>query len=213
MPKNCIKKLTKSVDRKTQITLAGLRVFCQKGYDGTTVDDIVKQANCSHGLFYHYFKSKKDIFDQVLEMYNQKKNDKLIELLNNEPNYTEKLRILIGNLFAEITGDENFAYMYFFFISQKFMYRENNESSPAYPVDRKPPIIMLEEFFAKGQRANEFTNKYSALDCARILFSIIQGATIGYVVAPKDIRKKMKLPNVDFIIDTFANKEVINEEN
>ena len=102
--------------------------------------------------------------------------------------------------------------MYFFFISQKFVYREYDESIHTYPSDKKPPIIMLEEFFTKGIQAKEFTNKYSAIDCARILFSIIQGAIIGYVVAPKDIRKKMKLPNVDFIIDTFANKEVINEE-
>ena len=40
----------------------GKHTNCEKGYDNATVDDIVKKAKCSHGLFYHYFKNKKEIF-------------------------------------------------------------------------------------------------------------------------------------------------------
>ena len=57
-------------DRRDSIIVSGLKVFCEKGYDGTTVDDIVKKAGCSHGLFYHYFKSKKEVFDQVMKSQN-----------------------------------------------------------------------------------------------------------------------------------------------
>jgi AcrR family transcriptional regulator len=39
-----------------------MRVFAEKGYHGTTVDDVVAASATSKGAFYHYFSSKQDIF-------------------------------------------------------------------------------------------------------------------------------------------------------
>ncbi len=199
------------LERKKEIALSGLKVFCEKGYDGATVDDIVKKANCSHGLFYHYFKSKKDIFDEVLKIHHESKNDNLNQKLERTPSYSDKLKTIVEHLFNEITSDETFAYYYYFFISQKFTLREKGIRPPRKKDAPPPPIFVMEEFFEKGQKAGEFTNKYSAKDCARLFLAITQGSTIGYVVAPKEIQQKMKLPNVQFIIDTFK-KETGNEE-
>ncbi len=203
MPKSKEQVDALKATRKKEIALSGLRVFCEKGYDGATVDDIVKKANCSHGLFYHYFKSKKEIFDEVLKIHHDSKNDDLKKKLDNTEKYVDKLRIIIENLFFELVNDEIFAYYYYFFISQKFTLKEKGIRPPK-PKDAPPPfIVVMEDFFEKGQKAGEFTNKYSARDCARLFLAITQGATIGYVVAPKEIQQKMKLPNVDFVIDTF----------
>ena len=57
MPKTARQLEKIKAERKDQIVLAGLKVFCEKGYDGAKVDDIVKKAGCSHGLFYHYFRN------------------------------------------------------------------------------------------------------------------------------------------------------------
>ena len=62
MPK-VSKQVTKLKERrKEEIIESALKVFCEKGYAGATINDIVKKAKCSHGLFYHYFDSKKEIF-------------------------------------------------------------------------------------------------------------------------------------------------------
>jgi len=42
-------------------------VFAQKGYHGTTVDDIVAASDASKGAFYHYFPSKQGIFLSLLD--------------------------------------------------------------------------------------------------------------------------------------------------
>ena len=72
---------------------------------------------------------------------------------------------------------------------------------------KKPFITILENIFIEGQKNGEFTDKYTAKECAKLLFSIIQGASLGYVIAPKDIQKQMQPPNIDFILDVF-NKGV-----
>lgn len=52
--------------RRAKLIKAALRVFAIKGYEKTSVDDITKEARCSHGLFYHYFDAKDAAFEAVL---------------------------------------------------------------------------------------------------------------------------------------------------
>jgi AcrR family transcriptional regulator len=40
---------------------AGLRVFAERGYHASRVDDVVRAAKASHGTFYLYFTNKEDL--------------------------------------------------------------------------------------------------------------------------------------------------------
>lgn len=42
-------------------------IFSQRGYHGTTVDDIIAASRASKGAFYHYFPSKQGIFLSLLD--------------------------------------------------------------------------------------------------------------------------------------------------
>ncbi|WP_443971416.1 TetR/AcrR family transcriptional regulator [Sphingobium sp. CR28] len=44
-----------------RITEAGIRLFLERGYEATTLDDIAAAAAISRRTFFHYFKSKDDI--------------------------------------------------------------------------------------------------------------------------------------------------------
>ena len=96
-------------------------------------------------------------------------------------------------------------------MSRSFHFKENDNFPPP-PIDKdgnikKPPIEVFTELFQKGQESGEFTCKYTAHDCARLFISIVTGATLGYVIAPKEIAKTMNLPNVDFILNIFKKEE------
>ena len=65
MPKTEEQLLRLKENRRTDIVVAALKVFCEKGYDGATINDIVKKAKCSHGLFYHYFNVLKICYKTV----------------------------------------------------------------------------------------------------------------------------------------------------
>ncbi|CAG9612205.1 HTH-type transcriptional regulator BetI [Bacillus rhizoplanae] len=49
-------------ERREQILAAALSVFSRRGVTGTKMSMIVKEAGISHGLVYHYFKSKEELF-------------------------------------------------------------------------------------------------------------------------------------------------------
>jgi AcrR family transcriptional regulator len=46
---------------RDQIVNASLKLFLEKGYQTTTIQDIIDAANCSKGGFYHHFGSKEDL--------------------------------------------------------------------------------------------------------------------------------------------------------
>src|SRR5690554_3275294 len=54
--------------RRSEILEAALKVFARRGLAGTRVGDIAVAAGLSHGLIYHYFRSKDEIFTELVKM-------------------------------------------------------------------------------------------------------------------------------------------------
>jgi AcrR family transcriptional regulator len=48
--------------RRQEILYAGLSLFIQKGYSGTTIKDIASAVGMSAGLMFHYFASKEELY-------------------------------------------------------------------------------------------------------------------------------------------------------
>jgi AcrR family transcriptional regulator len=53
-------------ERHRHLLRAAARVFARKGLMATTISDIAAAAHVSHGLAYHYFASKEEIFRQLV---------------------------------------------------------------------------------------------------------------------------------------------------
>jgi len=53
--------------RKEQILASALQVFKSSGLDGTTMDEIAKQADFGKATLYYYFSSKEEIFIELLD--------------------------------------------------------------------------------------------------------------------------------------------------
>jgi AcrR family transcriptional regulator len=53
-------------ERRAHIIQAALVCFTRKGYNNTTMDDIVAESGLSKGSLYWYFKSKDDLFAEAL---------------------------------------------------------------------------------------------------------------------------------------------------
>lgn len=67
MPRYSGKQLEKiQEERKQEIMQAALRIFSKRGINGTKISMISDEAGVSHGLFYHYFKSKEELFTQLI---------------------------------------------------------------------------------------------------------------------------------------------------
>ena len=59
----------RSIEKRKKIVDAGCKLFCEKGYHNTNTAEIAKLAGVSTGIVYNYFKDKKDIFMEVIDIY------------------------------------------------------------------------------------------------------------------------------------------------
>jgi AcrR family transcriptional regulator len=55
--------------RRDELLRVALRLFAERGFDGTTIADIATATGTAHGLVYHYFASKNDLLLAVLERF------------------------------------------------------------------------------------------------------------------------------------------------
>lgn len=56
-------------ERRQEIIEVALKIFNQKGYEKTSINDIAKEMNVAQGLCYRYFSSKEELFDIALNQY------------------------------------------------------------------------------------------------------------------------------------------------
>ncbi|MBG9981200.1 TetR/AcrR family transcriptional regulator [Facklamia sp. DSM 111018] len=67
-------------DSRRQILEVAAKLFFEKGYDNTTIQDIVKGlGGMTKGAVYHHFKSKQDIFEQVMESFSRESENEVVE--------------------------------------------------------------------------------------------------------------------------------------
>ncbi len=86
----------KKKQRQTDILKTALKLFSQKGYYATSIDDITREAGISKGLIYNYFKSKEEIFFELAEHWNEFMNnpsfeDALSRVISEDMSLSEKL--------------------------------------------------------------------------------------------------------------------------
>ena len=70
--------------RKLEILDGAIKVFAQKGYDGTTISDIAKELKIAQGLCYRYYPSKDSIYEAALEKYAEKIASENLKRINLE---------------------------------------------------------------------------------------------------------------------------------
>jgi AcrR family transcriptional regulator len=121
----CLKKASrltqKGMKRKQDVLNAALKLFCEKGYHATTMDEIAKEAGTGKGTVYWYWKSKEDIFLELLDVklgsylsalertaaMPVEASDKVPMLIAEVGNIFARYRKLCKILFLLITEDAN----------------------------------------------------------------------------------------------------------
>lgn len=60
------RKEREKLARKTEITNAAERIFFKKGFENSTMDDIAKEAEFTKKTIYSYFKSKEELYFEIM---------------------------------------------------------------------------------------------------------------------------------------------------
>ncbi|MDO9578008.1 MAG: TetR/AcrR family transcriptional regulator [Candidatus Cloacimonadales bacterium] len=86
------------MEPKTKIIKSAIKVFLKKGYDATSMSDVVLESQSSKGGIYHHFKNKKDLFLQCIDFMFAEFEKWEIEMYSASQNVKEILQNYFGSL-------------------------------------------------------------------------------------------------------------------
>ena len=146
--------------KRNSIIQAAENEFVQKGYDGARILEIAERAGVGHPLLYYHFKTKKELFECVVQQkIGLLKKAILVSWDGESGNVKDKLRKIIGEHFDFIK--ENVDYLRFQFQEmerhpelfeeiKKTAEQEITRMTKLFPLDR--PHAAQNRMSSKRQR-------------------------------------------------------------
>ena len=87
--------MKKGERRKQDLLNIAYRMFIEKGYENTSVDDIITEAGIAKGTYYYYFESKEATLEAVIEMMIEKAEIVAKAALMNPVSIPQKLASVV----------------------------------------------------------------------------------------------------------------------
>ncbi len=82
-------------ERREEIIHCACQLFLKKGYEKTTMQHVMGELQIAKGTIYHYFRSKEELLDAVIESIAERKYNELRTILDQSPgNGLERLFVL-----------------------------------------------------------------------------------------------------------------------
>jgi AcrR family transcriptional regulator len=83
------------VDSRQEILRTAARLFQQRGYDATSMNDVAAALKLSKGGLYHHFQSKDEILFEIMNHAMEITQDRVLTPVRGIPDPEERLRALI----------------------------------------------------------------------------------------------------------------------
>ena len=166
---------------KDKIIHESLRLFSLKGYSGTTIDDILHTTGSSKGGFYNHFKTKDDLFFQVLEEAITIWRERNLTGLDRSPEAIGSVKLFLENFRDHYLKDsDNFPGGCVFIT----LLVELKDQNPRLAEEISKGFVgmknMLLRFFKRAEEQGELIADADIEAMTAIIFSGILGATITY---------------------------------
>ena len=87
--------MKKGIERRDQIIEAAERLFYEKGYEQTSVQDVLDALSLSKGGFYHYFQSKIELLEAVCRRQSVRDAEEMTAAVARQEGAIAKLNTLL----------------------------------------------------------------------------------------------------------------------
>lgn len=87
--------MRKGDEKRQEMLAVAEKLFCTKGYEATSIQDMLDVLHTSKGGFYHYFSSKEAVLQTLCRMHAQKAKQQVEALLAGQMDNIQRLNTLL----------------------------------------------------------------------------------------------------------------------
>lgn len=160
-------------ERRNQILLSALRCFTRNGFAATKMSDIADDAGISYGLVYHYFKSKDEVYTELIDHAIHSLGSVMEEISAEAGDPMEQIREIVSRIFNSIESKE--ASGYYYVLVMNAITCEANPVSKGDIISRSvKKLTMFKDLIIQGQETGQI-RKCDPLELAMTAFSAALG--------------------------------------
>ena len=167
-------------DKKERILAIAQKIFARFGIQKTTMDEIAKMARMGKATLYYYFKSKEEIFAQVIHKESRVLKKKLQEAISKADTPQEKIKAYVLTRMKHLKELSN----YYTTLTDEYLdhysFVENERKDFT-----EHEIKTLTEILEQGIRWNVFAMKDAGLT-ARMIAIALKGLEYPLIVVNKN---------------------------
>lgn len=184
--------------RKEEILSNALQIFSEKGLSATKITDIAARTGFSQGLIYHYYKSKEEIFAELIDTAFKKLNDACRYLENLDVPPIEKIKMTIEGMVSSLNKNEDSA-KYHVLIAQAAMLESTPEQAKKIiSKENKIPYKIMAKIIKSGQE-NGSIKSFDPDELSMVLWNSIKGLALHKA----SLGKKFKAPDIEILMSMF----------
>lgn len=152
----------KRISTKSRIVKAAWNLFYKKGYEQTTVEDIINASRTSKGTFYHYFKGKESLLNSLSYLFDEK-YEELSASIDPDMSAYDKLLYLNHELFYMIETSVDISLLAFLYSSQLV-----TKDKKSLADSKRFYFKWITEILEDGLKSGEFKNTSTAKELMKI---------------------------------------------
>ncbi|WP_373808952.1 TetR/AcrR family transcriptional regulator [Streptococcus ferus] len=154
--------------KKEQILDKALHLFLEKGFDKTSISDILDSLNIARGTLYYHFESKEAIMDAIIARQAQKVIQKVEKIVNDHslPVYDKLFALFAAMNFSDLNGGQQM--IDYLNQPQNALFHEKNNQ---IIVEKISPL--LAQVIEEGIQKTNFENPFPLYTTEMILILII----------------------------------------
>jgi AcrR family transcriptional regulator len=188
-------------ERKQELIDTAERLFLEKGYEQTTVADIVREIEVAQGTFYYYFSSKEEILEAIIEKDITALEEDVRQIMSREDaNAAIKLNAVVNSIIGISTSRREI---------MNYLHEESNavmhEKMERHTIERLVPLMT--RVVAEGTHAGIFDVQYPTESVEFLLASLVYFFHHPEIFADPTRREKMQSSLETILGRTLAVKD------
>lgn len=181
----------KKNSKKEKLFSAAMRLIGERGYGGTSVEDIAAIAQVSKGVVYYYFNSKADLAEQIIATGLESLAVRLDRAVDDDMDVEEAFIALAREQMKQVRKNREFAK---FLLSE--MWREDREWRETLDRCIGDIVEIFRAQIVRGQESGVFDEDIDAAFIAQTVFATFLAGALNWTVVhpeldPDDLADKM----------------------